>query len=126
MCDGENPRHTLGISLWFVGVCLWEEAESGNQVAVKVHRASRPQVRNQNRILNGVEKEEREVDKAVLQVGQKGTRRKKMNTLESNSHLSAAVRLMDGGRWAVHVAWAFGKMLSFFPYIFITVLSFQT
>lgn len=57
------------------------------------------------------EEERKEVEKAILQVGQKGMREKKMNTFESNSRLSAAVRLIDGGSWAVHGGWAFGKTL---------------
>lgn len=55
--------------------------------------------------------ERKEVEKALLQVGQKGMRKKKMNTFESNSRLSAAVRLIDGGSWAVHGGWALGKTL---------------
>lgn len=58
--------------------------------------------------------ERKEVEKAVLRVGQKGVRKKKMNTFASNSHLSAAVRLIDGGSRALHRAWAFEKTLILF------------
>lgn len=70
--------------------------------------------------------ERKEVEKAILQVGQKGMRKKKMNTFESNSRLSAAVRLIDGGKLGCARGLGLWEDVDFFSYIFITDKSFQT